>query len=224
MFVIANVISKQALGDWGLETFTAHRLTLSWLDGSLCAAVNPCWSCKEVLLLIRLQLSLLFGRSLFVPYFFAVSSFVPTFTNTLFYCDGKCLRSSCGTLTNISCPSTSDRLESILQCPLWRALCTSKCFCILSCSVHSYHHRQRYYSVPLALRKDNLRKAGGKLLSHNLRWLCVPAELEFSCTPFLNGRGKNGWEILFVLWDPSKSAPSHPSADFSHHTVNIPAL
>lgn len=29
MFVIANVISKQALGDSGLETFTAHHLTLS---------------------------------------------------------------------------------------------------------------------------------------------------------------------------------------------------
>lgn len=59
MFVIANVISKQALGDWGLETFTAHHLTLSWLDRSLYVTVNPRCSCREMLLLMWLLLSFL---------------------------------------------------------------------------------------------------------------------------------------------------------------------
>lgn len=68
MFVIANVISKQALGDWGLETFTAHHLTLSWLDQSLYATVNPCCSCKEMFLLVWLLLSFLFFFSFTPPH------------------------------------------------------------------------------------------------------------------------------------------------------------
>lgn len=100
MFVIANVISKQALGDWGLETFTAHHLTPSWPDGSLYATVNPCCSCKEMLLLVWLLLSLLFGRCLFFFFFFLLraalylyllipsfivmaSAYVPPATHTL---------------------------------------------------------------------------------------------------------------------------------------------
>lgn len=67
MFVIANVISKQALGDWGLETFTAHHLTLSWLDRSLYATVNPCCSCKEAFLLVWLLRSFLSSPP---PFFF----------------------------------------------------------------------------------------------------------------------------------------------------------
>lgn len=67
MFVIANVISRQPLGDWGLETFTAHHLTLSWLDRSLYATVNPCCSCKEMLLLVWLLLNFL-SFFLFFPH------------------------------------------------------------------------------------------------------------------------------------------------------------
>lgn len=54
MFVIANVISKQALGDWGLETFTAHHLTLSWPDQSLYVPVNSRCSWREMLSLMWL--------------------------------------------------------------------------------------------------------------------------------------------------------------------------
>lgn len=67
MFVIANVISKQALGDWGLETFTAHHLTLSWLDWSLHVTVNPCCSCTEMLSQMWLLLSSLSSPSPWPP-------------------------------------------------------------------------------------------------------------------------------------------------------------
>lgn len=71
MFVIANVISKQALGDWGLETFTAHHLTLSWLDRSLYVTVNPRCSCREMLLLMWLLLSFLsYSSPPHPPFFF----------------------------------------------------------------------------------------------------------------------------------------------------------
>lgn len=119
MFVIANVISKQALGDWGLETFTAHHLTPSWPDGSLYATVNPCCSCKEMLLLVWLLLSLLFGRCLFFFFFPSTSSFVPVFANTVFYCDGKRLCSSCNTHTHTFSPSISDTV--------WKAFCNALC-------------------------------------------------------------------------------------------------
>lgn len=118
MFVIANVISKQALGDWGLETFTAHHLTLSWLDRSLYVTVNPRCSCREMLLLMWLLLSFL-SYSSPLPFFLTMSSIVLAFAYTFFYSDSKCLCSSCDTCTNISSPSTSDTA--------WKAFCNALC-------------------------------------------------------------------------------------------------
>ena len=129
MFVIANVISKQALGDWRLETFTAHHLTLSWLDQSFCATVNPCCSWREMLLLVWLLLSFLFcfPRTVvcwgfFVCFFVLLLGFFcyeQHCTCIFFYCDGKCLCSSCDTRGNISSPSTSDTV--------WKAFCNALC-------------------------------------------------------------------------------------------------
>lgn len=125
MFVIANVISKQALGDWGLETFTAHHLTLSWLDWSLHVTVNPCCSCTEMLSQMWLLLSSLSSPSPWPPprslplFFLAMRSILPVFAYTFFYCDSKHLCSFCDTCTNISFPSTSDTA--------WKAFCNALC-------------------------------------------------------------------------------------------------
>lgn len=212
MFVIANVISKQALGDWGLETFTAHHLTPSWPDGSLYATVNPCCSCKEMLLLVWLLLSLLFGRCLFFFFFSpSTSSFVPVFANTFFYCDGKRLCSSRNTRTNTFSPSISDTV--------WKAFCNALCeeHCV-PVSAFAYWAVQCIpittgnvtIQCPLHFAETTCEKQVASCYHTTCDGSVSLLSWNFLALPFWMGEEKMDKKILFILWDPSKSPYSYP--------------